>query len=296
MHIAVVGNCQSAQLVTGLKYALDSRIEISLARGADAFNGENRQQLSDSLSTADAIITNLAIKRFDGVADLQRIVRIPDLQFGGYHPDQTYLALSSSPNAALTFYGDTPVSALGFWAFMRNLTIPETTKLFTAEIFEKLGYFNYFHECVSALHYRFQQCCLPFDTAEEALLGREVLMWFSWHPKMSFTLALVKSLLNTLGIEPAIDPMRLRGLIPDPLESEAAWGCYPPLADYLGVPGSWAIRHRQIFCPSLAKYLEALFEWLAQFKKEELTFFLSEKKIFSLSQFDNVLSDSICHA
>jgi hypothetical protein len=247
---------------------------------------------------ADVLLTNLDSSRFDPWIDRKKIVPIPDLFFSGFHPDQTGLAFKKRPQQKLKFtlrdgkivLGRLVISsAIGAWGLKRGITVEQTVALFRDEVFRDLGYLDAFANSAAALKENFDNLGLDFEPISRLLNSREIFMWGTEHPKMSLVLALCESTIAKLGLQPIIPAAHLNGLLVDPLEPEYAFGCYPPVADYLGVEGSWAMRIDKVVHPDLTSYMTELFWLLGRFQTDQIQILERDANIFRLAEMGEVL-------
>jgi len=287
MKVTVIGNCQSDQIGLGLMLALSGIAEVDHHRWNDSYR--DPAALAAQLRGSDLLVTNLKPDRFEGAIAADRLLQLPELSFGGYHPDSVILSTAASPGTALLFWGCSPASALGYWAYARGLKPAEAERRFTLETFTRLGYLSYFDSCLEALQERFSRCDMAFGPLLDRLNGQEVPWWGVNHPKMALSLVLVEELLRKLAIRPAVRPTSLIGVVPDPLENEFAWGCYPPLAEHLGVPGSWSRRHYNTLHLTTGDYLEAFYGVLDSHRDEGIGIYHRDRRLFELATYDHLL-------
>ena len=291
MKILVYANCQTNQLVTTLQFSLIGR--ASAIAAVDANNPESAQQLQKAAEEQifDLVITNLATAESERFFDRNTIVAIPDIHFGGFHPDVVYFSLKSNPTQPQFFMKNPTISAIALWGHLKNLGPKEIAQLYTEQVFDELGYMDYFDVSCAALLKSFENAAINPRFLDRHISSREVFMYGPLHPKLEVTMSLCFGLLEKLGIAPSQSYDSLYKMMPDPLQPEYAWGCFPPLAARLGVPGSWFIRHWNHVFPTIEHYLQGLLNHLnTSYPEGSLQMFERDKLRFdNFHKVDNVL-------
>lgn len=286
MELLFTGNCQLRQMMplfritipNGVKWTYHSATETEAAL-------QRRQEMIDK---CDVLVTNTSLEKFT-VPSRVSVLKIPDLQFGGFHPDQTYVSLKRFPGRSLRFFGATPVSALAFWGYSNGFPPEETEKLFCADVFERLGYFDYFELSQRALEARFN--ALGFDCSRvlHELNQPYVSMYGAWHPKISLTSHLADSIHEKIDLRPKVKPSEIAAMVNDMLSEEYVWAVYPPIADYLGVPGAWVIRQRHSMFGGLRPYLKNMYHAFDKAPKGQLVISSVDRDVFDMARYDRVL-------
>ncbi len=293
MNILIYGNCQINQLLTGLKCVLLGQANI-LAIDINSPNAN--KQLSELASKsgagkADIIITNYDTTELKKHFDDEIIVEIPSIHFGGFHPDVVYFANKSTPDKPLFYMKNPTVSALALWGALNNLTADKCLSLYNEEVFDALGYMDYFDVASQALLKSYQQHNINSEYIEKHLSSREVFMYGPLHPKFEVTLNLCYGICEKLNLKPSMPYSNIAKMLPDPLQGEYAWGCFPPLADRLGVPGSWMVRHYNHTFPTIKHYLTNFYKFMQQADKNSIQFLERDKDKFEkFHKIDSVLA------
>lgn len=287
MKIVVIGNCQTLQIGLLLKMVLIGKANVIYRRWGDDL--KSPEMIEPLIKDAAILLTNISPDRFNYISPKCPIEQFPDLQFSGFHPDQTYAELSSTKNKDLMFFGSSPASAIALWSYTRQIPSQEAVTLYNRDIFELLGYFSKFEASIKALSLRFSWTSYPFQPVMDILYGSELPTWSSQHPKLRLSASLVTSILYKLNISPNVDPVSISQILPDPLEREYAWGCFPPIANYLGIKGSWSIRHGYQVFLTINDYLSSYYSFLSNFPMEKLKIVDRDKNIFDLKKYDDLL-------
>jgi hypothetical protein len=293
MNVLIYANCQAHQIVMGLSLMLLGKVQLA---SIDINSPEAKEQLEklasgNAGSRIDFVLTNHNVDDLLPFFDRQKIIAFPTIHFGGFHPDVSYFASTDTPSKPLFFKQNPTISALALWGHLRGLPVEKTLALYREDVFEALGYMDYFDVCCQAALDNYAQH--QFDTAliERFIASRDVFMYGPLHPKLAVTLNLCQGICERLDVAPTYSPDELDGMLPDPLQNEYAWGCFPPLAARLGVEGSWLIRHYNEVFPSLTHYLQAVFAFLDGFPRGSIQFFDKDKTRFEeFHKINDVLS------
>lgn len=255
-------------------------------------NNPQAQKQLESISAksgahaADLVITNCNTKELHSYFNKERIVQIPSIHFGGFHPDVVYFATRQNPEMPIFFLKNPTVSAIALWGFLSGLSEKDTLSLYCEDVFEKIRYFDYFDVSSVALISSYKELDIDTKFIERHLASREVFMYGPLHPKLSVILSLCFGVCEKLDIKPVTTFDSLNNMLPDPLENEYAWSCFPPLASRLGVPGGWTIRHFERSFIKMEQYLALLYKGLAQHPKNSLQFL--ERDRLRFESFHNI--------
>jgi len=258
MKILIYANCQTKQIATTLQFCLLGRSTLIAAVDANTQDSSNQLRRASEEHKFDLVITNLDASDIEQFFDRDTIVEIPDIHFGGFHPDVVYFCLATDPTQPQFFLKNPTVSALALWGHMNNLPQAKVAELYNEQVFEELGYMDYFDISCDALYKSFENLSINPRVLDRHISSREVFMYGPLHPKLEVTMSLCFGLLEKLGIPSSQSYDSLHKLLPDPLQAEYAWACFPPLADRLGVSGSWLIRHWDQTFPTVEAYLHTL--------------------------------------
>lgn len=205
----------------------------------------------------DALVANFA------TSNPSRVLRYPRVVFAGFHPDCAYAWRRDGGGSVSSPFGYH--SAIAVEAFRRGYNVDETIALFNEEVFDALGYFDYYAPSVHALEDECERAGLPRDIFPRKWLGLP-FMYSINHPRMYVAWDLVEHILRRADYElPAID--RERGqhdsFFPGPI-----WPIYPEIARRLGVAGSYLFMPPTDYRPgaehelyTLRQFVEKCFEY-----------------------------------
>lgn len=270
LKIIIYGNCQTTQLVYSLMLLLRGKAQLI---GVDANHSNHKEQLKElSLDKVhnkiDLVITNMDTQELLPYFPLNMIITIPSIHFGGFHPDVVYYSKRSMPSTPSFFMKNPTVSAIGLWTAINKVSIEDSNELYCAEVFKALGYMDYFDVAVHALRNSYESHGINLKYIDKHIASRSVFMYGPLHPKFEVTLSLSVGICEKLNLTPVVDYEQIVSMIVDPLQREYAWGCFPPLAQELGVEGSWFIRHYDHVFPDMTEYLTTFHRFISQFQTE----------------------------
>lgn len=282
MNILVYANCQTNQIGMTLSLMLRGKAQIV---GIDINNPLAPKQLLELASRKtgagiDCVVTNHCVADLLPYFSRDKIVEIPSIHFGGFHPDVVYFASKKAPSTPLFFMKNPTISALALWGHMNRLPAETTLLLYREEVFEALGYMDYFDVCSHAIVENFAQHSFNTALIERFITSRDVFMYGPFHPRLEVTQSLCDGVCDRINLAANLNSDELNHMFPDPLQHEYAWGCFPPLAARLGVPGSWMVRHYNDVFLTLTHYLQVVYAFLDGIPRDSIQFFDKDKARF----------------
>jgi Polysaccharide biosynthesis enzyme WcbI len=244
-RIAVVGNCQTAGIAYGMK--------VLLPRGGIDFY----QVQPRSLTSVERLAATLKTYDFAFCADfpsgfvrggdsstLQElvgtIVRFPVITFAGFHPDTIYIQYTSGITRNLPGPMGPYHSAITLFAFLAGLSAAEANALFHPMIFQRLGYFDIWEPgCTSLLAHA---ASTGIDLSNDLLrwTRRGCFMHTVNHPKAYVLFDLARTALKRVAIAPP--DINFDDYALDPLAGDYVYPVYPPIAEWLGIKGSYLFK------------------------------------------------------
>jgi len=228
----VVSNCQTVGLANALQAMLPG-VEIDAAdfgllrANLDAFNAQMDQY--SRIIRSDITPDVLPDARIDRI---EHHVVVPELTFHAYHGDLVYLR--HGDDWVHTPLGDYN-SALVWACYRQGLSEADTLGRFTPDVIERCGYCALWEPERDRLVRVFAGFGIDI-AADVRRWGRATAFMHSInHPRIDVMVDLARRICLTQGLTP-IDPP----VIPhDNLISGATYPVYPPIAEALGVPGSY---------------------------------------------------------
>jgi len=235
--VFVVSNCQTLPIAKGMEKAFgDIQVrQASYLMGMQKLETEIEKISGDFylVSSMQESFLEIFLNKYSD--RVRHIVRIPEIYFPAFHPDQTYVQdrqdlVLKSP------IGDYH-SKIILFSFLQKLTEEECIRLFNSKTFENVGYFQAWESSVKELVRRFGSSDLDIEIMEKFLSGNQVFMNSFNHPNAGIINALTDAILSKLHPEGAHDRI---GQVPrhDYLYGPGlVYPVFPEIADLFGEDG-----------------------------------------------------------
>lgn len=281
IKIIVMGNCQARQLARCMEAMAAEDIETTsvewnLSWSKLAVAGE--VDLSSILANQDIVLVHPAweVLRLieKAVSKKGAIVRvIPRIAFQAFHPDLVYVDKPDGSHAQGPLGGYN--SSLAFFGWTRGMSVSQTVRMFTDEIYKKLDFYQYWEPSREALLDEGIRTEMPL----EELLGdwamQGCFMHSINHPKLPVICDLAQCLLNGLGIE------TIEGVekyIHDEFSDGPVWPVYPEIAQRYGMEGNYSFKipkgagppNKPAIFIGLEDFVKASFKAYSNYRKEDL--------------------------
>lgn len=226
----VLFNCQAMGLASSLQLLCD---EIEVVYHDPSSFAADPGGITSSLDGYDRVIIAPWVEHSLGISlgDRANVRRVPAFHFSAYHPDLLNLSVVGGP-----LRGNH--SALAYSAFRAGLGICDTLRLYRAQVYEAMGFFD------------------QWDCEREGLLARyssagidlsgDFIQWtrsgsFAYipaHPKVACLRDIAKAALRREGL-----PVRNTSYLPhDVLANGVSYPVYPEIASRLGTEGDYLFK------------------------------------------------------
>ena len=246
----MLGTCQGAAVAQALPLLLPrSEVVYYTLRGIT----KRFPRVSDLLrdfDSYDVVFANQFATAFRDGGDFEalrghsRVVQIPNLVFSAFHPDVVYVGdVQEMDGRGLVRSATGPYnSALTLFGFLEGLSVDATARLFTPDVFRRLGYLDQWDDSAATL--LSLGCDASYDLSESLVrwARRGAFMHTINHPKMYVTSDLARGLLAKAGI-PFAD-CDLDSYLVDDFVHQGTWPIYEPIAELFGVKGSYVFLKR----------------------------------------------------
>jgi hypothetical protein len=246
--IAVIGNCQVQGFALTLRALMpDAGVTVWQLAQTEAvdFNGCDIVFVQDK--------PNAPIELDMG----SRAIAYPIVRYGGFHPGFT-----NGLNIPAGEIGYHSMIALG--AYGIGMSAKEALDMYSAETFGAMGYLKQPEH--SRRHFLEYCAGLGYDLADHLT---SCFMHTTVHPTIGLLSVIAVKALAKAGIAKDVPT----GLT-DHLANNVCLPCLPPLADHIGVPGSWEfkrhVRYGKDRALHLGDYLEQMWRVYAEMPKEAL--------------------------
>jgi len=277
MKILVIGNCQSGRIGMAMKTMMGNLASVDTFNPfITATNGNNQDYSSYDYIFYHSICQNIIDVHKEQIKG--KVILYPRLVFRGFHPDMAYVRVNNK--VIRTHTGDYS-SALILFAYLQNLSIKQTLTLFNAKTFDLLGYNNVWLESCEQLITEGRATNFDFTGLPHKWLKYGCFMNSINHPKIRMVSDIAKHLLDQENIKYKITSAL--EFIPDVDRAGAIWGCYPEIAEQLGIEGyyGFSFKHNVL---DLHDFIEHSYQVYSQYDKNKLVI---DRDLSIYAQLDN---------
>jgi hypothetical protein len=263
LRIAVLYHCQAKGLARSLA-ALLPEAEVHALEMTEALKdiaiAKQHARLADE---ADFVVTadmpgHVKHLRNAGMTRAEdRLVRVPPITFGGFHPDDTEVPADMVPP------NPPPVhSRIAIIGHLAGWTAEQTLGLYNALTFARLGYFDVFDAHRALLVERFGCYGIDLEPVFDGWVRQGLFMHNPVHPRPGPLLDLARMACGKMGLTPA-EGVDAAGLF-DTLAHFSRPPVFAEIAERLGVPAQPDVEILSSGPVPLPRLLEVSFEWLAR--------------------------------
>ena len=247
LHIAVVGNCQSAALARAIRFFVPgSTVQVFTLdelpgrfAGSEAMLAElDKYGLVVAQPYGPDHFPELDGARLKTLRD--RVIQFPSVEFSAFHPDCIYVV---SHRDGLHFVpsplGDYN-SALALLGYNLGLSVDETVGLFNEDVYERAGYFRVWGLSEEVLLGAGRAVGFPIERLYHSWMRRGCFMHSVNHPKLFVIADVAGALLEQGGI-----PMVCRSVenhLPDQALFSSVWPIYPEIGRRMGLEGTYLFK------------------------------------------------------
>ena len=249
----VLSNCQTQGLAHSLSLLCD-RIDVEFC---DVTSFRNQpDHWAHKIASVDRVVVSPEFSDTDldmaTVGD--RVILVPTIYFGGFHPDQCLLFEGDSMfRGCIGSYHST----IAYTAFRKGKSVRDACALFNAGTYRRLGYFDVWPRWEAFLTSSYAAYGLDISRAVRRwCLGRS-FMHTSHHPKIDCLYDLAHILLAANGRQTQESDIRPF----DNLVVDTCFPVYPEIARELGFRGSYQFKPPGSFqCLDLERFVTLSFD------------------------------------
>ncbi len=245
-RVAVVGNCQSFGYAFALKlfdpalvvdrYPLvaPSLTDLKTLRAALAdydlvFSQDFGPQILRDNATSDALF-----------ADMPGVVRLPTVNFYGFHPDTIHLLDPTKNYRFIMGPAGVYHSALALFGHLAGFTVEQTEALFTHDAFAFVGYLDVWPSAVEEVLRAGQAAGMKLENAVALWARGRAFMYTPTHPRPQVLFDIARIAMEKAGLR--ADPLEPADYAVDDLSRDYILPVYPPLAEHYGLRGSSVLK------------------------------------------------------
>lgn len=239
-RIVVVSNCQLGAVATALAAMLPDDEVVPRP-----WTGTLPEGLEADLAEADAWVSCLPRAESEAViAGLDAplpLITIPLLSFFGYHPDCLHL---THPDGGEVQSAVGPYcSSIVTWGWAHGMGVDDVVARFTPAVMEGLGHTTAWAGAMGRMRTIVGRSDLDLARLHLPLVRGGCFMLTDNHPRVRALVQVARLVAEQLGADPDRVAVPWEDVIPDGLLATAAvWPVYPPVAESLGLVGSYVWR------------------------------------------------------
>jgi hypothetical protein len=245
MIVTVIGNCQTQvyrniiSAATGLD---DVKGVITMTAEANAAEIRTRLDKSDIILSQPISNHELDFLRSESYVEDPRFHIIPNFFLNTFHPDICYIGGQSGRVTGPM--GDYH-SIIALKAFLSGMSELEAASKFTADTYEKMGYFDQRQTSDDELRHRFASHGIDVDRILNCAYRLGPFMYTVNHPVNTAVAIAVEELMTRIHLPMQNSPTEVAALLPEFLKSAPIWPIYSEIAERFGVAGNILFRSGQ---------------------------------------------------
>lgn len=245
-RVAVVGNCQSFGYAFALKlfdpglvvdrYALvaPSLTDLKTLRSAltdydHVFSQDFGPQILRDNATSDALF-----------ADMPDIVRLPTVNFYGFHPDTIHLLDPTKNYRFIMGPAGVYHSALALFGHISGYSVEQTEALFTHDVFAFVGYLDVWPSAVEEVLRAGKAAHMKLEGAIARWARGRAFMYTPTHPRPQVMFDIARIAMDKAKLR--AQPLDTEDYAVDDLSRDYILPVYPPLAEHYGLRGSTVLK------------------------------------------------------
>lgn len=243
--ILVIGNCQTQMMVDALA-TIDTNMSI-VGHRYRRNEPENlilmlKKHIGHKYVPIISSSLRMESELIDFLTNHSQLTPVffPSLTFSAFHPDVQFA--ESQGQAVRNGLGSTWNSRLALSAYLGGNSTKQAQRLFCADIYKEVGYFDRWDTDIASLKNTFEFCSLDFTRWIRRVQRLGVFMHGINHP--------VKGAIQQLAIQvserlkmPKKSSIELERYSQDNL-STSIWPVYPEIAEHFGFVGSYTFQHQ----------------------------------------------------
>jgi hypothetical protein len=266
LKIRVIGNCQSEGIAMCMQAMLPA-LDVSHQQ-------VHSTSLLGELSEFDIVYAQAHLIEAAEQRGGKDVRVFPRVTFPAFQPDEVYVR--SGENRIRSALGMCH-SALVIQGYLHGLSPEQTEKLFCRNIFERVGYFDYWDRSVRALVQEGRASRIEIGPLIEKWRADGCFMHLGVHAKIAVLGDVAKAVLRRDGFVIATESPHQ--IVPDVLLDLGIWPVYPELAERLGVEGGYTFVAGRRMPPAnkpfkhclLTEFIKSSFEIYSKYPKDSFS-------------------------
>lgn len=281
LKVVIFGNCAAMSLAK-LMQAMTGGIVATGVEASSAMIAKLRAGKSDhaaQIKTSDLIFVQEMWEVLTFIQDkypehFHKVRRFPFVHFPAFHPDIVYVGSQRSGNYIAGPLGQYQ-SAIALCGWMEGMSIKDTISLFRHEVFEALGYYEYWETSQKMMLGLGEGSGFPIADLLENWHRQGCWLYSFNHPKPFVLADMARRLLTREGIATLPD---VENFVADGFATGPAWPVYPEIGKALGIEGHYLFkaiagygpRNKPILMLGLDDFVAHSFAVFAQHGRDDL--------------------------
>jgi GSCFA family/Polysaccharide biosynthesis enzyme WcbI len=279
-RVLVIGNCQ-VDGIASLMQAMSTQISTKSFLVSDGFVSGLKNGNLDIKPFVDADLV-FSHPSDNWISDLEILIpnfrnkvrHIPSINFSAFHPDCVYVQYKSQAfSSPISHYN----SSLIFHGWKNGFSHEETMRLFSSDVYDELGFYDYWDASHESLKNVWTQNGL--ELADKVNQWSKLGCWMHTinHPKLFVLADLARAALVREKIEPL---PYVENYLQDELSDYSCWPVYPEIGRRLGIPNlsqpyfkkgkSLCSADRPVSMLNLDEFVSQSFAIYSKYSKDEL--------------------------
>ena len=173
-------------------------------------------------------------------ADMPGIIRLPTINFYGFHPDTIHLLDPTKGNRFILGPAGVYHSALALFGHLKGFSVEQTEALFSQETFSFAGYLDVWTSAVEEVLRGGQAVGMKLDGAVAKWARGRAFMYTPTHPRPQVLFDIARLGMDKAGLK--AQALDTDDYAVDDLSRDYILPVYPPLADLYGLRGSAVLK------------------------------------------------------
>jgi hypothetical protein len=282
LKMLLLGSCQvvlMAKLIEAMTFHQVAAKSLELAPSVVKQLRSGQINLADLVAQYDLVLvqTNFTEMRQMleqvGPAIQSKIRLVPGIHFAAFHPDLVYVRNGNAGHAGGPLGGYQ--SSIAFYSWLQGFSIADTVSLFREDVFEALGFFDYWDSSMTSLVHMGKESSVELADLLKRWTVHGCWMYSTNHPKPFVLADIAGAMLANEGISVQAGAEQF---VYDSFAASAVWPVYPEIGQRLGIPGHYLfnkphgkLRGRQAASViGLEEFIRGSFKAFAKGRREDL--------------------------
>jgi hypothetical protein len=274
--LGILHTCQHLGLANSLRCLCPAVDVISYELGP-LRNSPQKAEVADRLLACDHLISCWVPGDYDVLSTAALSPKhssfhlVPSFTFNGFHPDTIYVQSGGKQVQVITGPYN---SLLTLACYLCDLSVDETTDLFNALVYSRLGYFDAFNAARNEVILVYQTYGIDISDNFDNWMNGDAFMYTPNHPNTRVLWDIAHAVARNIGLE--IESPELWTMVPDYLSLSHRLPVYPEIARRLRISGAYWFRplvggvDRSVRIHSLKEFVSASFETYTKVPRNDL--------------------------